>query len=105
MFPFFNILGMYLFDVEGKKYLDCLAGYAAVSAGHCHPKIVKAIQKQLTRLIHPSRSVYIAHLANYGHYVCKLFNFEKMLPMNTGKMKKKNIISKIHSIQGVSLEK
>ena len=83
---------MYLFDVEGKKYIDFLAGFAASSAGHCHPKIIGPIQKQLNCLTHPSRSVYIANLANYGQYICKLFNYEKMLPMNTGKIEKTKIL-------------
>ncbi|KAK6639124.1 hypothetical protein RUM43_007394 [Polyplax serrata] len=76
--------GVRLYDTDGKEYLDFLSGYAAVSLGHCHPKIIKVIGDQVKLLSHTSRAFYTQALAEYGEYVTELFCYDKVLPMNTG---------------------
>lgn len=76
---------MYLYDVKGKKYLDFLSGYSAVSFGHCHPKICKAVIAQSRQLTLTSRAFYIRALAEYAEFMTKLFGYDHVLPTNTGK--------------------
>ena len=76
--------GVYVWDVEGKKYFDFLSSYSAVNQGHCHPKIVGAMQEQAGRLTLTSRAFYNAELGLYEKFVTEYFGFDKVLPMNTG---------------------
>lgn len=76
--------GVYVWDVEGKRYYDFLSAYSAVNQGHCHPRLVKAMQEQAGELTLTSRAFYSSKLGSYAEYVCKTFGYEKMLPMNTG---------------------
>jgi len=76
--------GCEMWDVEGKKYYDFLSGYSAVNQGHCHPRIIKALQEQATQLTLTSRAFYNNRLGEYQKYITTLLGFDKMLPMNTG---------------------
>jgi len=76
--------GVYVWDVEGKKYYDFLSAYSAVNQGHCHPKIVEAMTKQAQTLTLTSRAFYNDQLGPYEKYVTQYFGFDKVLPMNTG---------------------
>nr|WP_294780838.1 ornithine--oxo-acid transaminase [uncultured Flavobacterium sp.] len=76
--------GVYVWDVDGKKYFDFLSAYSAVNQGHCHPKIVNAMVEQAQKLTLTSRAFYNDKLGNYEEYVTKYFGFDKVLPMNTG---------------------
>lgn len=76
--------GVYLYDVEGKQYYDFLSAYSAVNQGHCHPRIVKAMNEQATRLTLTSRAFYNDRLGPYERYLTDYFSFDKVLPMNTG---------------------
>jgi len=76
--------GVYVWDVEGKKYYDFLSAYSAVNQGHCHPAIIKALNQQASKLTLTSRAFYNDVLGNYEKYVTNYFGFEKVLPMNTG---------------------
>ncbi|PIF71406.1 ornithine--oxo-acid transaminase [Flavobacterium sp. 2] len=76
--------GVYVWDVDGKKYYDFLSAYSAVNQGHCHPKIVKAMVDQAQKLTLTSRAFYNDKLGNYEEFVTKYFGFDKVLPMNTG---------------------
>ncbi len=76
--------GVYVWDVEGKKYYDFLSAYSAVNQGHCHPKIVGAMIEQAQTLTLTSRAFYNDKLGVYEEYVTKFFGFDKVLPMNTG---------------------
>lgn len=76
--------GVYVWDVEGKKYYDFLSAYSAVNQGHCHPKIVDAMTEQAKTLTLTSRAFYNDMLGKYEKFACEFFNFDKMLPMNTG---------------------
>ena len=76
--------GVYVWDVEGKKYYDFLSAYSAVNQGHCHPKIVGALVNQAQTLTLTSRAFYNDKLGVYEEYVTKYFGFDKVLPMNTG---------------------
>jgi ornithine--oxo-acid transaminase len=76
--------GVYVWDVDGKKYFDFLSAYSAVNQGHCHPKIVGAMVEQAQRLTLTSRAFYNDQLGVYEEYVSKYFGFDKVLPMNTG---------------------
>ena len=76
--------GVYVWDVEGKKYYDFLSAYSAVNQGHCHPKIVNAMVHQAQTLSLTSRAFYNDVLGSYEKYVTEYFNFDKVLPMNTG---------------------
>ena len=74
--------GIYLWDVEGRKYFDFLSAYSAVNQGHCHPKIVNALKNQADKLTLTSRAFYNDVLGEYEEYITKLFNYHKVLPMN-----------------------
>ncbi|VDM21386.1 unnamed protein product [Hydatigera taeniaeformis] len=76
--------GPYVWDIEGNKYLDFLSAYTAVSQGHCHPRIVKALVDQAQQLTLVSRAFYTDLLGEYEEYITKLFGYDKVLPMNTG---------------------
>ena len=76
--------GVYVWDVDGKKYYDFLSAYSAVNQGHCHPKIVGAMIKQAQTLTLTSRAFHNDQLGPFEEYVTKYFDFDKVLPMNTG---------------------
>ncbi|MDC9721551.1 MAG: ornithine--oxo-acid transaminase [Urechidicola sp.] len=76
--------GVFVWDVEGKKYYDFLSAYSAVNQGHCHPKIVNAMTEQAQTLALTSRAFYNDVLGRYEKYVTQYFGFDKVLPMNTG---------------------
>ena len=76
--------GIYVWDVEGKKYYDFLSAYSAVNQGHCHPKIIKAMTDQAHKLTLTSRAFYNSALGEYEEYITKTFGYDKVLPMNTG---------------------
>ena len=76
--------GVYVWDVDGKKYFDFLSAYSAVNQGHCHPKIVRALQEQSETLTLTSRAFHNDVLGQYEKYVTGLFGYDKVLPMNTG---------------------
>jgi len=76
--------GVYVWDVEGKKYYDFLSAYSAVNQGHCHPKIVNAMVDQAKTLTLTSRAFYNDALGPYEKFVTEYFGFDKVLPMNTG---------------------
>ncbi|NEN24468.1 ornithine--oxo-acid transaminase [Cryomorpha ignava] len=76
--------GVYLWDVEGKKYYDFLSAYSAVNQGHCHPKIIGALTNQAQQLTLTSRAFHSAVFADYAAFVTKYFQFDKVLPMNSG---------------------
>ena len=76
--------GVYVWDAEGKKYYDFLSAYSAVNQGHCHPKIVSALQEQAETLTLTSRAFYNDVLGEYEKYMSEYFGFDKVLPMNTG---------------------
>jgi len=76
--------GVFLWDVEGKKYYDFLSGYSAVNQGHCHPRLVEAITKQAEKLTLTSRAFHNNLLGSYEEYITHYFGYEKVLPMNTG---------------------
>src|SRR5579875_3853018 len=76
--------GVYVWDVEGKQYYDCLSGYSAVNQGHCHPVIVAALMEQAQRLTLTSRAFYNDMLGEFEQYITTLFGYNKVLPMNTG---------------------
>jgi ornithine--oxo-acid transaminase len=76
--------GPYVWDVEGKRYLDFLSGYSAVNQGHCHPRIVQALCEQAGRLTLTSRAFHSDKLGEYAEFITRYFGYDKMLPMNTG---------------------
>ena len=76
--------GVYLYDVDGKKYFDFLSGYSAVNQGHCHPAIIEALQKQASKLTLTSRAFHNNLLGEYEKYITDYFGYDKILPMNTG---------------------
>lgn len=76
--------GVFVWDVDGKKYFDFLSAYSAVNQGHCHPKIINALKVQAEKLTLTSRAFYNDKLGNYEKYISEYFGFDKVLPMNTG---------------------
>ncbi|MEO6037585.1 MAG: ornithine--oxo-acid transaminase [Saprospiraceae bacterium] len=76
--------GVYVWDVEGKRYYDFLSAYSAVNQGHCHPRIIRALTEQARKLTLTSRAFYNNLLGAYAEYVTQYFGYERMLPMNTG---------------------
>ena len=76
--------GVFVWDVNGKKYFDFLSAYSAVNQGHCHPKIIKSLNDQAAELTLTSRAFHNNILADYEEYITKLFGYDKVLPMNTG---------------------
>jgi len=76
--------GVFLYDVDGKRYFDFLSGYSAVNQGHCHPEIIKALTEQAQKLTLTSRAFYNNLLGEYEKYITNYFGYDKVLPMNTG---------------------
>lgn len=76
--------GIYLYDVEGKKYFDFLSAYSAVSQGHCHPEIIKTFISQARKLTLTSRAFHSEALSRFTKYITEYFGYDKVLPMNTG---------------------
>ena len=76
--------GVYLWDVNGKKYFDFLSSYSSVNQGHCHPKLVELIKDQVQTLTLTSRAFHNNKLGEYMEYATKLFGYDQLLPMNTG---------------------
>jgi ornithine--oxo-acid transaminase len=77
-------LGVFLWDVDGKRYYDFLSGYSAVNQGHCHPRIVSALIEQAGKLTLTSRAFYNDMLGEYEKFITAYFGYDKLLPMNTG---------------------
>lgn len=76
--------GVFVWDVDGKRYYDFLSAYSAVNQGHCHPKIIHTFIEQAQKLTLTSRAFYNSQLGRYEEYVTKYFGYDKVLPMNTG---------------------
>ncbi|MGZ8537818.1 MAG: ornithine--oxo-acid transaminase [Flavisolibacter sp.] len=76
--------GVFLWDVEGKRYYDYLSGYSAVNQGHCHPRIIAALIEQAQKLTLTSRAFYNDVLGEYSKFITQYFGYDKVLPMNTG---------------------
>src|SRR5436189_3797239 len=76
--------GVFLYDVDGKRYYDFLSGYSAVNQGHCHPKIVASLVEQAQKLTLTSRAFHSSLLGEYEQYITAYFGYDKVLPMNTG---------------------
>lgn len=76
--------GVYVWDIEGKKYYDFLSAYSAVNQGHSHPRIINALKEQADQLCLTSRAFYNDKLGTYEKFITKYFGFEKVLPMNSG---------------------
>ena len=76
--------GVFLWDIDKKKYYDFLSAYSAVNQGHCHPKIIEALNLQANKLTLTSRAFYNDILGTYEKYITNIFNYDKVLPMNTG---------------------
>jgi ornithine--oxo-acid transaminase len=76
--------GVYVWDVEGKRYFDFLSAYSAVNQGHCHPKIVNALTDQAQKITLTSRAFYNSVLGEFEEFITKYFGYDKVLPMNTG---------------------
>jgi len=76
--------GIYVWDVNEKKYFDFLSAYSAVNQGHCHPKIIKALVDQSQKLTLTSRAFHNNILGDYEKFISEFFNYDRVLPMNTG---------------------
>ena len=76
--------GVYVWDVEGKKYYDFLSAYSAVNQGHCHPRLIKALTDQASKLALTSRAFYNDKLGEWEEFITKFFGYDRMLPMNSG---------------------
>ena len=76
--------GVFVWDVEGKRYYDFLSAYSAVNQGHCHPRIIKALTDQASKLTLTSRAFYNDSLGEYEKFITNFFGYDKVLPMNTG---------------------
>ena len=76
--------GVHVWDVDGKHYFDFLSAYSAVNQGHCHPKIIKALNDQASKLTLTSRAFHNDILGEYERFITELFGYDKVLPMNTG---------------------
>ncbi len=77
-------VGVHVWDVEGKQYLDFLSAYSAVNQGHCHPRIINTFIEQAQKLTLTSRAFYNSKLGVYEKYITEFFGYDKVLPMNTG---------------------
>lgn len=97
--------GIWVWDVEGNKYMDCLSSYSAVNQGHCHPRIKKAMKDQLDRLTLTSRAFRNDQLAPFYEEVCALTNTHKVLPMNSGAEAVETVIKAVrkwgYNVKGV----
>ncbi|MEY2937917.1 MAG: hypothetical protein RL062_506, partial [Bacteroidota bacterium] len=76
--------GIFVWDVEGNKYFDFLSAYSAVNQGHCHPKIIEALNTQSKKLTLTSRAFHNDQLGPFEEYITSLLGFDRVLPMNTG---------------------
>ncbi|MBK7939934.1 MAG: ornithine--oxo-acid transaminase [Lewinellaceae bacterium] len=76
--------GVYVWDVDGKRYYDFLSAYSAVNQGHCHPRIINALTEQAQKLTLTSRAFYNNLLGEYAEFITRYFGYERVLPMNTG---------------------
>jgi ornithine--oxo-acid transaminase len=76
--------GVYVWDVEGKRYFDFLSAYSAVNQGHCHPRIINALIEQAQKLTLTSRAFYNSLLGTYSEFITNYFGYDRVLPMNTG---------------------
>lgn len=76
--------GVFVWDVEGKKYYDFLSAYSAVNQGHCHPRLIKVLNDQAGKLALTSRAFYSSSLGEYEEFITRYFGYDKVLPMNTG---------------------
>jgi ornithine--oxo-acid transaminase len=76
--------GVFVWDVEGKRYYDFLSGYSALNQGHCHPRIIKALIEQAQKLTLTSRAFHNSHMGPFAQYITQLFGYDKVLPMNSG---------------------
>ncbi|MCO5198853.1 MAG: ornithine--oxo-acid transaminase [Anaerolineae bacterium] len=76
--------GVWVYDVDGKKYLDCLSAYSAVNQGHCHPRIVRAMAEQMHKVTLTSRAFRNDQMGPFLKQLCELTGYDKALPMNTG---------------------
>ncbi|WP_026770338.1 ornithine--oxo-acid transaminase [Asinibacterium sp. OR53] len=76
--------GVFLWDIDGKRYYDFLSGYSAVNQGHCHPRIVRALIEQAQKLTLTSRAFHNNLLGEYAQFITAYFGYDKVLPMNTG---------------------
>ncbi len=76
--------GVYVWDVEGKRYFDFLSGYSSLNQGHRHPRIIKVLKEQVDKLTLTSRAFYNDALGEFEEYATKLFGYDKLLPMNSG---------------------
>ena len=76
--------GIYLWNPEGERFIDCLSAYSAVNQGHCHPRLIKVMTEQASRLTLTSRAFYSDALGEYCKYITEYFGYERVLPMNTG---------------------
>ena len=76
--------GVFVWDVDGKRYYDFLSAYSALNQGHCHPRLVKVMQEQASKLTLTSRAFYNSLLGEFEKTACELFGYDKLLPMNTG---------------------
>jgi ornithine--oxo-acid transaminase len=97
--------GVWLWDVDGKKYLDCLSSYSAVNQGHCHPKIIQTMMEQARKLTLTSRAFRNDQLGLFYRELCKLTNSHKVLPMNSGAEAVETVIKTVrkwgYNIKGV----
>ncbi|HMT30750.1 MAG TPA: aminotransferase class III-fold pyridoxal phosphate-dependent enzyme, partial [Bacteroidia bacterium] len=76
--------GVFVWDVEGKRYFDFLSAYSAVNQGHCHPRIINALTDQASKLTLTSRAFHNNLMGEYCEFITSLFGYHKVLPMNTG---------------------
>src|SRR6185312_1465903 len=76
--------GIYVWDTEGKRYIDMMSAYSAISHGHCHPRLINALTKQAQTLAVTSRAFYSDKLGPFLQKACELTNMDKALPMNSG---------------------
>ncbi len=76
--------GVYVWDLEGRKYFDFLSAYSAINQGHCHPRIINALKQQAERITLTSRAFFNSRLGEFEKYMSEYFGFDKVLPMNSG---------------------
>lgn len=97
--------GIWVWDVEGRKYMDCLSSYSAVNQGHCHPKIMDAMIEQAKKLTLTSRAFRNEQLGQFYKEICELTNSHKVLPMNSGAEAVETVIKAVrkwgYSVKGV----